>query len=46
MAGKIAKDDEQFLVGIACRGAKANSLSQVVIQHEGQWLDVLRVHPV
>ena len=45
VAGKIAKDDEQFLVGIACRGAKANSLGQVVIQHEGQWLDVLRVHP-
>ena len=44
VAGKIAKDNEFYLVGLACRGAKANSLGQVTIQHEGQWLDVLRVH--
>jgi hypothetical protein len=43
IAGKFETDQTQYLAGLVCRAAAGNSLSQVAIQHAGQWLDVLRV---
>lgn len=42
-AGKFESGSRQFLVGLICRAEAPNSLSQVVVQHHGQWHDVLRV---
>jgi hypothetical protein len=42
-AGKFESEGKQFLVGIICRADAPNSLSQTVVQHHGQWHDVLRV---
>lgn len=41
-AGKFECGGRQFLAGIVCRAETPNSLSQVVVQHHGQWHDVLR----
>lgn len=43
MAGKFEADGGQYLVGLVCRSADRNSLGQVVVEHMGKWLDVLRV---
>lgn len=43
IAGKLTVGDRSFLLGLVFCAAAANSLSQMVIQHEGQWLDVLRI---
>ncbi len=42
IAGKLQVGDRLFMVGLACAAGHSNSLSQVVVQHEGQWLDILR----
>lgn len=44
LAGKFTAMDQQYLTGIVCCGNSNNALGQYVIQHEGQWNDVLRVH--
>lgn len=43
VAGRFDIGEGHLLAGLVCCAAKANSLSQVVIQHEGLWHDVLRV---
>jgi hypothetical protein len=43
IAGKLKVGDRLFLVGIVCCAHQPNGLSQVVVQHEGQWLDILRI---
>lgn len=43
IAGKFTADGRPFLAGLACCAADANGLGQVVVEHEGQWLDVLRI---
>lgn len=43
IAGKLSIGERFFLVGLACRANTTNALSQVVVQHEGQWLDILRI---
>ena len=42
IAGKLQIGDRSFLVGLAFSAGTPNSVSQVVVQHEGQWLDILR----
>lgn len=43
VAGKFSIGDENLLAGLVCCAAGPNGLSQVTVEHEGQWLDVLRV---
>ena len=43
ITGKISVGERSFLVGLVLCAATINSLSQVVVQHEGQWLDILRL---
>jgi hypothetical protein len=43
LAGKLQLGDRLFLVGLACRATQPNGLGQIAIQHEGQWLDILRI---
>ncbi len=43
IAGKLQVGDRLFLVGLVCCANQSNGLSQVVVQYEGQWLDILRI---
>lgn len=43
IAGKLTVGQRSFLVGLVLCAGRPNSLSQVVVRHEGQWLDVLRI---
>ena len=43
IAGKFMADGDPFLVGLACCASQTNGLGHVVVEHEGQWLDVLRI---
>lgn len=44
IAGKFSEAaGEQFLIGLVCCANKPNGLSQVVVQHQGQWMDILRL---
>jgi hypothetical protein len=43
IAGKLQVGDRLFVVGLVCCASQSNGLSQVVVQHEGQWLDILRI---
>lgn len=43
VVGKFAVADRGYLAGFVCVAGAANGLSEVVVEHEGQWLDVLRV---
>jgi hypothetical protein len=43
VAGKFSADGAQFLVGMVCCSDRPNGFSQVVIEHEGRWLEVVRV---
>lgn len=43
IAGKLSVGERSFLVGLVFCAANPNALSQVVVQHEGQWLDILRI---
>ena len=42
-AGRFEAGEQQLLAGVVCVADKPNSLSQVAVQHAGQWLEVLRV---
>ncbi len=44
IAGKIEVLGSNYLIGMVCNTATPNSLSQITVQHTGQWLDILRVH--
>lgn len=43
LAGKLQLGNRLFLVGLVCRSAQPNGLGHITIQHEAQWLDVLRI---
>ena len=43
VAGRVAAGGQKIAVGLVLRAAAANSLGQVVLEREGQWLDVVRV---
>ena len=42
-AGRFEAGGQQLLAGLICVADKPNSLSQVIVQHPGQWLDLLRI---
>lgn len=46
IAGRFEVQGQGILVGLICRSTKQNSLSQIVVQREGQWLDIMRVRGV
>lgn len=43
LAGRIETDQESLLIGLVCRAADANSLSQILVDRPSKWLDVVRV---
>lgn len=43
IAGKFQVGERLLLVGLVCCAREPNGLSQVAVQHEGQWLDILRI---
>ncbi len=43
IVGRLSLGERQFLIGMVCTSGSPNSLGQVVIEHEGQWLNTLRV---
>jgi hypothetical protein len=43
VAGRFTVADRQYLVGMAFTSEKPNGMGTVTVQHEGQWLDVLRI---
>ena len=43
LAGKVESAAGQFLVGLVCCAAEANSLGEVVVKHAAGWPDVIRV---
>lgn len=43
VAGKFDFHGQQFLVGLIGCAATPNGLGQITVQHQGLWLDVLRV---
>jgi hypothetical protein len=43
IAGRFTAAGQPYLIGVICSSSSSNALGQYVIQHEGQWNDVLRV---
>lgn len=43
VAGRFECGEQKFLVGLLLCAAAPNSLSQIVVEREAQWLDMLRV---
>ncbi|MDP7017834.1 MAG: hypothetical protein QGG36_18660 [Pirellulaceae bacterium] len=43
VCGRIRSGDGQYLVGLAFAAATPNGLSEISIEQEGQWLDVIRI---
>ena len=43
VAGKFTADEVPFVIGLICRAASSNSIGQIIVEREGQWLDILRV---
>lgn len=43
VAGRFESASQQLLAGLVCCSARPNSLSQITVQHAGQWMDVVRV---
>ena len=43
LAGRFRGAGRDYLVGLVCVAEQPNSLSQITIQQEGQWLQALRV---
>ena len=41
--GKFHVGEQVFLIGIVCCSETSNSLSQFIVEHEGQWFDTLRI---
>ena len=43
IVGKFHVSEQVFLIGLACCSDTSNSLSQFIVEHEGQWFDTLRI---
>lgn len=43
IVGKFHVGEQVFLIGLACCSEASNSLSQFVVEHDGQWFDTLRI---
>ncbi len=43
LTGKFQVGEQGFLIGLVCCSETSNSLSQFVVEHEGQWFDTLRI---
>ncbi len=43
LAGKFNYRGHSFVAGLVCRSADANNVGQVIVQHDAQWLDILRL---
>jgi hypothetical protein len=43
LTGKFQVGEQGFLVGLVCCSETSNSLSQFIVEHEGQWFDTLRI---
>ncbi len=43
VAGRFEYGDGHLLAGLVCFGERPNALGQVIVEHDGQWHDVLRV---
>lgn len=43
IVGKFHVVEQVFLIGIVCCSETSNSLSQFIVEHEGQWFDTLRI---
>jgi hypothetical protein len=43
VAGRCEAEGKKLLVGLVLRAASDNSLSQISVERESQWLDILRV---
>ncbi len=43
IAGRFDMGEGHLLAGLVCKAAAPNGLSEIVVQHEGQWNDILRV---
>lgn len=46
LAGRFAAGDQAFLAGVVLRAAAPNSLGQITLAHEAQWLEILRTSRV
>ncbi len=45
IAGRFTYNGVPLQAGLVCCAAKPNGLGQVIVEHEGRWLDVIRVCP-
>jgi hypothetical protein len=43
LAGRFEADGQKFLAGLVLRAAANNNLSQLIVQRESQWIDLVRV---
>lgn len=43
LAGKVDWGGKQYLVGMAACGDSPNGLNMLTLQHQGQWLDAIRI---
>lgn len=43
VAGQFTAGSQTYLLGLALQATASNPLGQISIEHEGQWLDVLRI---
>jgi hypothetical protein len=46
LSGRFAAGDQAFLAGVVLRAAAPNSLGQITLAHEAQWLEILRTSSV
>jgi hypothetical protein len=46
LSGRFAAGDQAFLAGVVLRAAAPNSLGQITLAHEAQWLEILRTSQV
>jgi hypothetical protein len=45
VAGRFTADNQAFLAGMILRAASPNNLSQIMLERETQWLELLRCAP-
>ena len=43
LAGRFETADMSYVAGLVCAAENNNALGQIVVEHEGQWLDIVRV---
>jgi len=44
ITGRFESEGQTYLAGLVCCCDKPNGLSEFIIEHAGQWLDIVRVH--